>query len=135
MSTERADSGRAEIGSDVSQGSSAHQVEDLEDITHLRHRCNYSAACPAVFRNARAGSYVIIGATRDPLSGPLAGRVAAYETAIEIPADILEAAVRAVILGKLVSSIQFLSAVRRLKLFRFQRWMMFRAPSNSNPVS
>ena len=66
-------------------------MRDYIELTAPRHRCALSASCPAVFRDGSV--YVIIGKTRDdPSLGP---RIGQWEEAIEIPCEILDAALAA----------------------------------------
>ena len=72
----------------------ASHFDDLQDITDPLHRCAYSAACPTVLRSEQRSSYVIIGTTCDPNIHSLKDRVGDTETAVEISAEILEAALQ-----------------------------------------
>jgi hypothetical protein len=60
------------------------------DLTPAEYRCEISVSCPAVLRTE--GRYVIIGKRLDPEAEGLSGKVSESETAVEIPAEILLAA-------------------------------------------
>jgi hypothetical protein len=64
----------------------------LTELTPEKYRCQ-SLQCPAVFKSDTG--YVVIGKTTNNEYGELQGRVGADETAIEISADLLEAALAA----------------------------------------
>jgi hypothetical protein len=60
------------------------------DLTPAEHRCEIGVSCPAVLRTE--GRYVIIGKRLDPEAEGLSGKVGESEAAVEIPAEIVLAA-------------------------------------------
>lgn len=67
------------------------ELEELKDITPAEFACTLTASCPAIFENARANNFVIIGKVRSKCAA-LEGRVGADEMAIEISADLIRVA-------------------------------------------
>ena len=62
----------------------------LTDLTPEKYRSCAIAACPALFRTDR-GTYVVIGKVLDDGVVP-AGRVGPGEIAVELPAELIDAA-------------------------------------------
>ena len=76
------------------------------------HRC-YSGACPAVYRRLDSPNYVIVGKTQDAAAVGLGDKVGADETAIEISAEILEAALRYAMVSALMFPLATISSIAR----------------------
>jgi hypothetical protein len=66
----------------------------LEEVTPPEYICSYGASCPAIFHNKKTESYVIIGKTISRENPDLRFRISADETAVEIPAGLLDKLLR-----------------------------------------
>ena len=69
-------------------------LTELQDITPKKYACTIAASCPAIFKDAKTGSYVIIGKNYDITPQGLGHRVGGDEAVIRISADLIEDAIR-----------------------------------------
>lgn len=66
----------------------------LVDLTPAEFACSMTMSCPALLKDERSGTYVVIGKIRDPQSPGLRGRVGSDEMAIEISSALVDDAIR-----------------------------------------